>query len=46
MLVVINKGKCWFFVFGFEKNEWDNIDDDELQVLKDFVVDWLECMNG
>lgn len=28
-LVATNKGSRWFFVFGFEKNDRANIDDDE-----------------
>ncbi len=35
-------GSRWFFVFGFEKNERDNIEDDELQALKDYAADWLK----
>lgn len=41
-LVVTNKGSRWFFVFGFEKNERDNADDEELQALKDYAADWLK----
>ena len=41
-LVATNKGSRWFFVFGFEKNERDNISDDELQALQDFAADWLQ----
>ena len=40
-LVATNKDSCWFFMFGFEKNERDNIDDDELQALQDYAADWL-----
>lgn len=40
-LVATNKGNRWFFLFGFEKNERDNIDDDELQALQDYAADWL-----
>jgi hypothetical protein len=29
-------------VFGCEKNERDNIDDDELQALKDYAAEWLK----
>ncbi|WP_255437727.1 type II toxin-antitoxin system RelE/ParE family toxin [Comamonas flocculans] len=38
-LLATNKGSRWFFVFGFEKNERDNISDDELQALKDYAAD-------
>ncbi len=41
-LVVTNKGNRWFFVFGFEKNERDNINDAELQALQDYAADLLE----
>lgn len=41
-LVATNKGSRWFFVFGFEKNERDNISDDELQALQDYAADWLK----
>lgn len=40
-LVATNKGNRWFFVFGFEKNERDNIDEAELQALKDYAADLL-----
>ncbi len=40
-LVATNKGNRWFFVFGFEKNERDNINDDELQALKDYAAELL-----
>ena len=41
-LVATNKGNRWFFVFGFEKNERDNISDAELQALQDLAADWLK----
>ena len=41
-LVATNKGNRWFFVFGFEKNERDNISDAELQALQDYSADLLE----
>lgn len=41
-LVATNKGNRWFFVFGFEKNERDNIDEAELQALKDYAADLLK----
>ncbi|MFT4246759.1 MAG: type II toxin-antitoxin system RelE/ParE family toxin [Pseudomonas sp.] len=40
-LVATNKDNRWFFVFGFEKNERDNIGDDELQALQDYAADLL-----
>ena len=42
MLVATNRGDRWFFLFGFEKNERDNISDDELQALQDLAADWLK----
>ena len=41
-LVATNRGDRWFFLFGFEKNERDNIRDDELQALQDYAADWLK----
>lgn len=40
-LVATNKSNRWFFMFGFEKNERDNIDDDELQALLVYATDLL-----
>lgn len=34
-LVGTNYGNRWFFLFGFEKSERDNIDDDELRALQE-----------
>jgi hypothetical protein len=31
------------FVFGFAKNELENIDDDQLETLRDIASDWLEA---
>ncbi|MEH2080642.1 MAG: type II toxin-antitoxin system RelE/ParE family toxin [Nostoc sp.] len=33
-LVATNKGDCWFFVFGFPKNERSNINKKEEEALK------------
>ena len=41
-LLATNRGTRWFFMFGFEKNERDNISGEELQALKDYAADWLE----
>jgi hypothetical protein len=41
-LIATNKSDRWFFVFGFEKNERDNISGQELQALKDYAADWLK----
>ena len=40
-LVATNKDDRWFFVFGFEKNERDNISDEELKGLQTQAADWL-----
>ena len=41
-LIATNKGSRWFFVFGFEKNERDNIEPDELAALKRLAGDLLK----
>ncbi|CAM5189373.1 Type II toxin-antitoxin system RelE/ParE family toxin OS=Castellaniella defragrans (strain DSM/ CCUG 39792 / 65Phen) OX=1437824 GN=BN940_05046 PE=4 SV=1 [Castellaniella denitrificans] len=41
-LIATNKGNRWFFIFGFEKNERENIGDDELQALQDYAADLLK----
>lgn len=41
-LVATNKGKRWFFVYGFEKNDRANITDDELGALRDIAHDLLD----
>lgn len=40
-LVATNRGSRWFFVFGFEKSERDNIDEEELDALKAIASDLL-----
>jgi hypothetical protein len=40
-IVATNRGDRWFFVHGFEKNERENIDADELETLQDLAVDLL-----
>ena len=37
-----NRGDRWFFVFGFEKNERDNISVRELQALQAIAADLLK----
>ena len=32
-----------FFLYGFSKNERDNIDDDEMETLKELAKAWLEA---
>ena len=40
-LVATNSLDRWFFVFGFEKNDRDNIDAKELKALKALAADLL-----
>jgi len=40
-IVATKKETGWFFIFGFEKNETDNIDKSELTAFKDYVSDYL-----
>jgi len=40
-LIATNKNDRWFFMFGFEKNQRDNINDKELRFLKEFAADLL-----
>ena len=40
-LIATNKNDRWFFMFGFEKNQRDNINEKELRFLKDFAADLL-----
>jgi len=41
MIVVYRTKERAFFVFGFAKNSRDNIEDDELQTLRDVTVELL-----
>lgn len=41
-LVATNRGDRWFFVFGFEKNERDNISARELMALQAIAADLLK----
>jgi hypothetical protein len=45
-LIATNKGTRWFFVFGFEKNERDNIEPDELTALKSLARDLLKLTDA
>ena len=45
-LVATNKGSRWYFVFGFEKNERDNIEPDELAALKRLATDLLKLTDN
>jgi len=40
-LVATNKGNLWFFVFGFEKNDRDNISETELDALQKLAHELL-----
>src|SRR5437879_3091770 len=42
LLVGTNKRDRWFFVFGFEKNEQDNISAADLSGLHDYAADLLK----
>ena len=41
VLIATNRDDRWFFVFGFEKNERENISDNELATLKMLAKDLL-----
>ena len=41
-LIATNMGTRWYFVFGFEKNERDNITADELAAPKRLTTDLLK----
>ena len=41
VLVATNFGERWVFMFGFAKNERDNIDDEELRLMKRIAVAFL-----
>ena len=45
-LVATNLGTRWYFVFGFEKNERDNITDLELSALKRLATDLLKLTDA
>lgn len=42
-LIATNKGNRWFFVFGFSKNERDNISRTDERALKMMANDLLNC---
>lgn len=43
VLVVFRSGERAVFLYGFAKNERDNIGDDELASLKDIAARWFEA---
>lgn len=45
-LVATNRADRWFFVFGFQKNERDNISDRELSALKLQAADLISLTPG
>lgn len=40
-IVAMKQQMGWFFLFGFAKNEADNIDDKELVALKEYTNEYL-----
>lgn len=45
-LIATNKATRWIFLYGFEKNEKDNIAQNELAVWKMYAHDLLECSDA
>lgn len=45
-LIATNKNNRWFFMFGFEKNQRDNIDTNELKLLKQSAKTMLNFSNA
>ena len=45
-LVATNLGNRWFFIFGFEKNERSNIDNDELRILQETAKELLSLRSA
>ena len=43
LLIAYHSGKRAVFLYGFAKNERDNIDADELETLKEIGAAWLEA---
>ena len=43
MLIAYRQGNRAIFLYGFAKNERDNIQADELKTLKDIAADWLKA---
>jgi len=46
VILASNLGDRWVFMFGFAKNERDNVDDDELRLLRKLAAAWLEMDEG
>lgn len=45
LLIVYRVGDRAVFLYGFAKNERENIDDDELKTLKEIAEAWLNATN-
>jgi hypothetical protein len=41
-IVATKRGRRWFFLYGFEKSERANVDQDELKVLQEVAKELLE----
>lgn len=41
MIVVFRAGDLAVFIYGFAKNERDNIEDDELETMREIAATWL-----
>lgn len=40
-IIATNRKNCWFFLFGFRKNEKDNISGDETEALQELASELL-----
>ena len=45
-LIATNKADRWIFIYGFEKNERDNITQPELVFLQGIARDFLDCSDA
>jgi hypothetical protein len=41
MIVIFRSGDLAVFFYGFAKNERDNIEDDELETMREIAAAWL-----
>ena len=41
MIVIFRSGDLAVFIYGFAKNERDNIEDDELETMREIAAAWL-----
>ena len=44
-IVATSKGGRWFFLYGFEKSDRENITTDELAAFRDIAAGWLAASN-